>query len=119
MIEKRFLSWVIIDMSYHLDDLCALIAKRASEASDSSYTAKLLASGLSKIAQKLGEEAVETVIAAVSGSRDELVSETADLIYHLMVLLQAKGVALQDVLTELQRRTQQSGLAEKAARSST
>jgi phosphoribosyl-ATP pyrophosphohydrolase len=118
VIEKiDFLKMVA--MSYTLDDLCGLIAKRAFEAPDSSYTAKLLAEGPSKIAKKIGEEAVETVIAAVSGTREELISETSDLLYHVMVLLQAKGVALDEVLKELERRTQQSGLAEKAARSPT
>ena len=75
------------------------------------------ARGWRKIAQKVGEEAVETVIAAMSGEREELVSESADLLMHLLVLLQKKGVALQEVMAELDRREGVSGLDEKASRS--
>ena len=79
--------------------------------------AKLHAKGLTKIAQKLGEEATEAVIAALSGDEKELVGEAADVIFHLMVLLAEKGVPFETVLAELDRREGTSGLAEKAARS--
>lgn len=92
------------------------IAARASASPDSSYVAKLNAKGTQKIAQKLGEEATEAVIAAVAGDRKELVGEAADVIFHLMVLLQNKGVALDEVLGELERREGTSGLDEKASR---
>ncbi|MEP9355054.1 phosphoribosyl-ATP diphosphatase [Xanthobacter sp. KR7-65] len=103
--------------SFSLADLEAIVAARASADAGASYTRSLLDKGVGKCAQKLGEEAVETVIAAVSGDPAELVSETSDLLYHLMVVLHARGVALADVHAELARRTGQSGLAEKAARS--
>ena len=94
----------------------ATIAARRAADPASSYVAKLNSRGLPKIAQKLGEEAVESVIAALSGSREELVGEAADLVFHLMVLLSAKGVPLADVLAELDRREGTSGIAEKASR---
>ena len=81
-----------------------------------SYTAKLLADGPAKAAKKLGEEAVEAVIAAVSGDRENLTAEAADVLYHLLVVLQGAGIPLSDVMTELERRTSQSGLTEKASR---
>lgn len=93
------------------------IAARRSASPDSSYVARLNAAGLPKITQKLGEEATEAVIAALSGSREELVGESADLLFHLLVLLQAKGIPLADVLAELDRREGVSGLEEKASRS--
>lgn len=101
---------------FTLDDLEAILARRAAESPDVSYTARLIAGGVSRSAKKLGEEAVEAVIAAVEGDRDGLVSESADVLYHLLVVLRARNIALQDVLNELKRRTAQSGLAEKAAR---
>ena len=94
----------------------ATIAQRRAASADSSYVAKLNAKGLPKICEKVGEEATETVIAALSGSQAELTSEAADLIFHLLVLLGAKNIALADVLGELDRREGTSGLAEKAAR---
>lgn len=103
-------------MTLTIEALDARLAERASASPDQSYTAKLLAKGTAKCAQKLGEEAVETVIAAMSGDRSELVKESADLVYHLLVLLRAQGVELGEVMEELDRRTAQSGLAEKAAR---
>ena len=103
-------------MSDTLTRLEATIAQRRSAAPETSYVASLNAKGLPKIAQKLGEEATETVIAALTGSRDELTGEAADLLFHLMVLLGAKDVALADVLAELDRREGVSGLDEKAAR---
>jgi phosphoribosyl-ATP pyrophosphohydrolase len=92
------------------------VAERAAAPPDASYTAKLLAGGPERAAKKLGEEAVEAVIAAVQGDRAALAAEAADVLYHLLVVLHGGGVPLQDVLDELERRTAQSGLAEKAAR---
>lgn len=83
----------------------------------SSYVAQLHARGLPVMARKLGEEAVETIVAALSGDRDELVGEAADVLFHLLVLLAEKGVSLVEVLAELDRREGTSGLDEKAARS--
>ncbi len=100
-----------------LERLEQTIAERRTASPDESYVAKLSAKGLPKIAQKLGEEATEAVIAAVSGSNEELVGESADLLFHLLVLLNAKGVSLDHVLAELDRREGLSGLEEKASRS--
>lgn len=99
-----------------LEDLEARIAVRAAASPEESYTAKLIARGMNKAAQKLGEEANEAVIAAVTGDRAELVKEGADLLYHLLVVLRAAGIPLGEVMAELDARTAQSGLAEKAAR---
>jgi len=99
-----------------LKRLEATIAERRAASPDSSYVAKLNAKGLSKICEKVGEEATETVIAALTGSDKDLTGEAADLIFHLMVLLGAKDIALADVLAELDRREGVSGLEEKAAR---
>jgi phosphoribosyl-ATP pyrophosphohydrolase len=99
-----------------LDDLEARIATRAIASPDESYTARLIARGMEKCAQKLGEEATEAVIAAVTGNRPELIKESADLLYHLLVVLRAAGIPLDDVMAELDARTAQSGLAEKASR---
>ncbi|WP_226699390.1 phosphoribosyl-ATP diphosphatase [Qipengyuania gaetbuli] len=93
------------------------IAQRLGASPDESYVASLYHKGLAKIAQKVGEEAVEAVIAAVGDDRDGLVAESADLLMHLLVLLQAKGVSLAEVLAELDRREGVSGLEEKASRS--
>lgn len=90
-------------------------ARRASDPS-SSYVAKLTARGRAKIAQKLGEEAVETVIAAVADDRQGVVGEGADLIFHLIVLLADMGLSLDDIDAELQRREGVSGIEEKAGR---
>lgn len=92
------------------------VASRKGGDASESYTAKLFARGTDKIAQKLGEEAVETVIAAVAKDRDGTIGESADLIYHLLVLWADAGIAPADVLTELERREGVSGIAEKAAR---
>ena len=102
--------------AHTLDRLEATIASRRGADPGSSYVAKLHARGLPKIAQKLGEEAVETVIAAMADDRQELVGEAADLLFHLLVLLGAKAVPLADVLAELDRREGVSGIAEKASR---
>lgn len=103
-------------MAMTLQTLDQRLALRAAASPDESYTAKLIARGIEKCAQKLGEEATEAVIAAVSRDKPELTKESADLLYHLLVLLRASGVALDDVMAELDARTAQSGLAEKASR---
>lgn len=105
-------------MTDTLSALEATIAARRGADPGSSYVAKLNAKGLNKIAQKLGEEATETVIAALAGDRQELVGEAADLLFHLLVLLNAKDVPLSEVMTELDRREGTSGIAEKASRKS-
>jgi phosphoribosyl-ATP pyrophosphohydrolase len=102
--------------AFTLADLEARIAERAKASPQESWTAKLIAAGPERAAKKLGEEAVEAVIAAVKGDRDELIAESADLLYHLLVVLLSRDVALQDVLSQLESRTARSGLAEKAAR---
>lgn len=99
-----------------LDELATIVATRADADPDISWTAKLLAKGPEKCAEKFGEEAIEAIIAAVKGDRAALVSEAADVLFHLLVMLQSRDVALADVMVELQRRQAQSGLAEKAAR---
>ncbi|HSM42840.1 MAG TPA: phosphoribosyl-ATP diphosphatase [Afifellaceae bacterium] len=101
---------------FSLELLAETIARRAVSGDGKSYTAKLAAAGMPKCAQKLGEEAVEAAIAAVRGDRAELVKEAADVIYHLLVVLQVGGVSLDDVKAELERRTAQTGLQEKASR---
>jgi phosphoribosyl-ATP pyrophosphohydrolase len=103
----------------NLETLETRIATRAAASPDESYTAKLIARGMEKCAQKLGEEATETVIAAVTGNRAELVKESADLLYHLLVVLKAADLPLAEVMAELDARTAQSGLAEKASRKDT
>lgn len=99
-----------------LDQLAQTIAERAKADPDSSWTAKLLAKGPEKCAEKFGEEAVEAIIEAVKGDRARLTSEAADTLYHLLVMLQAREVPFGDVLDELARRQGVSGIAEKAAR---
>ncbi len=99
-----------------LDRLAATIAARAGADPESSWTAQLLAKGPEKCAAKFGEEAIEAIIEAVKGDRARLTAEAADVLYHLMVMLAARGVAWADVMAELDRREGQSGLAEKAAR---
>ncbi|MBP1873129.1 Phosphoribosyl-ATP pyrophosphatase [Ensifer adhaerens] len=101
---------------FSLSDLETIVAERAKASPDESWTAKLVAHGQQKAAKKLGEEAVETVIAAIGNDRQNLVDESADLLYHLMVVLKIADIPLQDVLDELARRTSQSGLQEKANR---
>ena len=101
-----------------LDKLSADIAAKATAAPDASYTAKLMAQGIGKCAQKFGEEAVELALASVSGNAQETTAEAADVLYHFLVLLEAAGVAPEAVMAELKRREGLSGLAEKAARPS-
>ena len=102
--------------AFTLADLERIVAERASASPDESYTAKLIAAGPARSGKKLGEEAVEAVIAAVAGDKAGLTSEAADVIYHLLVVLRGAGIPLEDVMAELSRRTGQSGLAEKASR---
>ncbi|WP_412562474.1 phosphoribosyl-ATP diphosphatase [Thalassobius sp. MITS945101] len=99
-----------------LDDLATIIAARAEADPESSWTAKLLAKGPEKCAEKFGEEAVEAIIEAVKADKAGLTSEAADVLFHLLVMLQSRGVALSDVMAELARRQGQSGIAEKASR---
>jgi phosphoribosyl-ATP pyrophosphohydrolase len=96
--------------------LAATIAARRASTASASYTKSLLDKGTSTCAKKLGEEATEAVIAAVSESRERFCSEAADLIYHLLVLLEARNLPLEEVLKELDRRAVQSGHAEKGSR---
>lgn len=103
-------------MSFTLEDLNQRVAARAAASPDESYTARLLSRGVQKCAQKLGEEATEAVIAAVAADRSGLIGEAGDVLYHLLVLLKATDVPLEEVMAELETRTAQSGLAEKASR---
>jgi phosphoribosyl-ATP pyrophosphohydrolase len=104
--------------NFGLHDLEQRIRARAQASADVSYTRSLLDAGVAHCAKKLGEEAIETVIAAIEEDRERLITEAADLIFHLLVVLEARGVALADVEAELAERTQQSGLREKASRHS-
>ena len=99
-----------------LDDLYATILSRKDADPDSSWTAKLLAKGPEKCAEKFGEEAVEAIIEAVKDDKKALTYEAADVLYHLMVMLASRDVALADVMAELERRQGTSGIAEKAGR---
>ncbi len=101
---------------FTLNTLETIISERGKTSPDVSWTARLLGGGTSKIAKKLGEEAVEAVIAAVENNKPELIKESADVLFHLLVLLKACDVSVADVMSELERRTSQSGLAEKAGR---
>ena len=99
-----------------LQRLAATIAARKGADPESSWTAKLLSKGPEKCAEKFGEEAIEAIIEAVKGDRDKLVSEAADALYHLLVMLAARNLTLADVEAELDRREGRSGIAEKASR---
>ncbi len=99
-----------------LEKLAATIEARKGADPDSSWTARLLAQGPEKAAEKFGEEAIEAIIEAVKGDRDKLTREAADVLYHLLVMLTARDVTLADVLGELERREGVSGIEEKAAR---
>lgn len=101
---------------FTLTDLERIVAERAAASPEESYTAKLIAAGPARSAKKLGEEAVEAVIAAIEGDRAALTAEAADVLYHLLVVLRGAGIGLDAVMAELARRTGQSGLAEKASR---
>ena len=102
--------------SFTLDDLAAIVRARTAADAGTSYTKSLLDNGASRCAKKFGEEAVELIIAAAEAQPQQIVCETADVLYHLVVLLEAAGVGLADVMAELERRTAQSGHEEKAAR---
>ncbi|WP_164657966.1 phosphoribosyl-ATP diphosphatase [Tropicibacter sp. Alg240-R139] len=99
-----------------LHDLADIIESRKGAEPDNSWTAKLLAKGPEKCAEKFGEEAIEAIIAAAKDDRENLTYEAADVLYHLLVMLAARDVPLDDVLNELARRQGLSGIAEKAAR---
>jgi phosphoribosyl-ATP pyrophosphohydrolase len=102
--------------AFTLHDLERRVQERAQASPEESYTRKLLDRGVAQVAKKLGEEAVETALAAVGEDRERLIAETSDLLYHLLVLLQARGITLAEVEAALDKRTSQSGLEEKAAR---
>jgi phosphoribosyl-ATP pyrophosphohydrolase len=102
--------------NFTLNDLEARVHERAAASPDISYTRKLLDKGVAHCAKKLGEEAVEVALAAVTEDREHLIAETADLLYHLFVVLEARGIKLAEVEAALGARTKQSGLDEKAAR---
>jgi phosphoribosyl-ATP pyrophosphohydrolase len=104
-------------MTFSLEDLNERVTERASASPDESYTAKLLRDGPDRCARKFGEEAVELIVSAVSRDKQGLTAEAADVLYHLLVLLKAADVTLEEVMAELERRTGQSGLEEKASRS--
>jgi len=99
-----------------LEQLEQIIAARAAADPSQSWTAKLLAKGPEKAAEKFGEEAIEAVIEAVKNDPERLTSEAADVLFHLLVMLHARGVKIADVMEELARRQSQSGLQEKASR---
>lgn len=101
---------------FTLYDLEKRVAERAAVSAEQSYTRKLIDKGIAHCAKKLGEEGVETALAAVTEDRDHLILETADLLYHLLVVLKARGVSLAEVEAALAQRTGQSGLEEKASR---
>jgi phosphoribosyl-ATP pyrophosphohydrolase len=101
---------------FTLSDLEKIVDIRSKASPDESWTAKLFAAGQPKAAKKLGEEAIEAVMAAVTNDRENLTYEAADVLYHLMVVLKIAGIPLQNVMGELERRTAQSGLQEKASR---
>lgn len=103
-------------VAFTLLDLERIIAGRADASPKESYTASLLADGPMKAAKKLGEEAVEAALASVGGDSAHVTAEAADVIYHLLVVLKGAGVPVSAVMDELQRRTTQSGLQEKASR---
>lgn len=100
-----------------LEDLEKIVAQRATAAPDESWTAKLLAKGPEKCAEKFGEEAVEAIIEAVKNDPEKLASEAADVLFHLLVMLRARNVPLKKVMDVLAARQSQSGLSEKASRS--
>ena len=105
-------------MAFTLDDLDRIVAVRAQADSGSSYTRSLIEAGPERCAKKLGEEGVEAALACAGGTKVDLVGEAADVLYHLLVALKVRETPLSDVMQELERRTAQSGHAEKAARKS-
>ncbi len=105
-----------LETPFTLADLAVIVKERATASAELSYTRKLLDRGVAHCAKKLGEEAVETALAAVSEDRDRVIGEAADLLYHLLVVLQARGIDLSEVEAVLAKRSGQSGIAEKASR---
>lgn len=103
-------------MSEVLQQLAQILEQRKLESADKSYVASLYAKGLDNILKKLGEEAIETIIAAKTGDKNQVIYETADLWFHCLVLLAQQGLGPDDILQELQRRFGLSGLEEKAQR---
>src|SRR6202050_5193535 len=103
---------------FTLHDLEQRVQSRAQESADVSYTRKLLDRGVARCAKKFGEEAVEAALAAVGEDKSRMTAEAADVLYHLLVLLHARGISLDEVEAELGARTRQAGLDEKAARKS-
>jgi phosphoribosyl-ATP pyrophosphohydrolase len=103
-------------MTFTLHDLEARVHQRAAAPPEESYTRKLIDRGVAHCAKKLGEEAVETALAAVAEDRERLIAEAADLLYHLLVVLEARGIGVAEVEAALARRTGLSGLEEKASR---
>jgi phosphoribosyl-ATP pyrophosphohydrolase len=101
---------------FTIHDLAATIDARAASGGEASYTRKLLDKGAEHCAKKFGEEAVETVIAAIENDRTHIINESADLLFHLLVLLKSRNVALEEVEAALGLRTTMTGLEEKAAR---
>lgn len=102
--------------SFSLSDLEKIVALRATASPDGSWTAKLFNAGQERAAKKLGEEAVETIIAAIANDRANLTAEAADLLYHLLVVLKIADIPLSEIYAELEQRTGQTGLQEKASR---
>ena len=103
-------------MSFTLEALDERLAVRAAASPEESYTAQILAAGVEKAAKKFGEESAELIISSVTHDKPGTTAEAADVLYHLLVVLRAAGVPLADVMTELEKRTAQTGLEEKAAR---
>src|ERR1700742_2959773 len=114
MLWRRGWGSVMADFTLH--DLENRVHERAAASPEQSYTRKLIDKGVAHCAKKLGEEAVETALAAVVEDREHLIGEAADLLYHLLVVLEARGVKLAEVEAALAARTAQSGLDEKASR---
>jgi phosphoribosyl-ATP pyrophosphohydrolase len=102
--------------AFTLHDLEKRVRERAQASPEESYTRKLIDRGVAQCAKKLGEEAVEAAIAAIAEDRERTIAEAADVLYHLLVVLHVRGIALDEVEAELASRTRQSGLGEKAAR---
>jgi phosphoribosyl-ATP pyrophosphohydrolase len=102
--------------TFTLHDLEKRVADRAQASAEVSYTRKLIDRGIAQCAKKLGEEAVEAVVAALAEDKSRMIAEAADVLYHLLVVLHVRGISLDEVEAELFARTRQSGLDEKAAR---
>jgi phosphoribosyl-ATP pyrophosphohydrolase len=103
-------------MSFSLEVLQAIIKNRANDSAQKSYTKSLLEKGATHCARKMGEETIEAIIAVTQNDKPEIIKESADVLFHLLVMLQASGVEFSSVMTELEQRTAMSGHAEKAAR---